>query len=148
MKLQRPSAGCRKLCESIVQATACAGWKQTTFHRQNRSVLAQGAGYSVLRKGVVALKKTEFFHALAAAKGVHIAPNRIEKPKAPPSFRVKASKRGVLPIAQCYSSLINIGPNEMAKIETEGEGDETVLIISRLATDSVEEDTAPVSCGI
>ena len=113
---------------------------------EGEAQLMEGAGYSVLRKGVVALKKTEFFHALAAAKGVHIAPNRIEKPKSPPSFKVKASKRGVLPIAQCYSSLINIGPNDFAKIETEGEGDETVLVISRISFDT--EDTAPISCGI
>lgn len=114
----------------------------------DETTLMDGAGYSTVRKGKLALKKTDFYHAVAAAKGIHIAPNRIEKPKTPPSFRVKASKRGVLPIAACYSSLIGIRPDEIARIETEGEGNEAVLVISREPMPVQLDDTAPISCAV
>ena len=114
----------------------------------DEAFLMQEAGYSTVRNGKVALKKTEFFHALMRAKGIDIAPNKLEKPKSQPSYRVKASKRGVLPIAQCYSSLIGIGPNEFAKIELEGEGNDTVLVLSRVYEPVDVDETAPISCGI
>lgn len=107
----------------------------------------QETGYSTIRNGKVALKKTDFFHELMKAKGIEIAPNKLEKPKNLPSYRVKASKRGVLPIAACYSNLINIGPDEVARIETEGTGNDTVLVISK-ETISPEDLTPASICGI
>ena len=114
----------------------------------DEAFLMQKAGYSTVRNGKVALKKTEFFHALMRAKGIDIAPNKLEKPKSQPSFRVKASKRGVLPIAQCYSSLIDIGPNEVARIETEGTGNDTVLVISKEIIPVDIDESVSTSCGI
>ena len=114
----------------------------------SESVMMEGAGYATMRNGKLALKKSEFHRAFMEAQGISLAPNKLEKPKNLPSYRVKASKRGVLPIAACYSSLIGISPDEVARIEIEGEGNEAVLVLSREPAPASIEDTAPVSCGI
>ena len=114
----------------------------------SEAVMMEGSGYATVRNGKLALKKSEFHRAFMEAQGISLAPNKLEKPKNLPSYRVKASKRGVLPIAACYSSLIGIRPDEVAKIEVEGEGNDAVIVLSRDVTPVAVEDTAPVSCGI
>ena len=114
----------------------------------SESVMMEGSGYATVRNGKLALKKSEFHRAFMEAQGISLAPNKLEKPKNLPSYRVKASKRGVLPIAACYSSLIGIRPDEVAKIEVEGEGADAVIVLSREAAPMEPDDTAPISCGI
>lgn len=114
----------------------------------SETVMMEGSGYATVRNGKMALKKSEFHRAFMEAQGISLAPNKLEKPKNLPSYRVKASKRGVLPIAACYSSLIGIRPDEIAKIEVEGEGSDAVIVLSREPMAVNVEDTAPVSCGI
>jgi len=114
----------------------------------SETVMMEGSGYATVRNGKMALKKSEFHRAFMEAQGISLAPNKLEKPKNLPSYRVKASKRGVLPIAACYSSLIGIRPDEIAKIEVEGEGSDAVIVLSREPVSVDIEETAPVSCGI
>ena len=128
------------------------GQELIEFCEMNRgaseSFMMENSGYATVRNGKVALKKSEFHRAFMEAQGISLAPNKLEKPKNLPSYRVKASKRGVLPIAACYSSLIGINPDEVARIEIEGEGNEAVLVLSREPAPVDVEETAPVSCGI
>lgn len=114
----------------------------------SESVMMEGSGYATVRNGKLALRKSEFHRAFMEAQGISLAPNKLEKPKNLPSYRVKASKRGVLPIAACYSTLIGINPDEIARIEVEGEGNDAVLVLTRESAPVDIEDTAPVSCGI
>ena len=114
----------------------------------SESEMMSGSGYATVRNGKLALKRSEFHSAFMEAQGISLAPNKLEKPKNLPSYRVKASKRGVLPIAACYSSLIGINPDEIARIEVEGEGTDRVLVLSREAAPVDIDESAPVSCGI
>ena len=78
------------------------------------------AGYVAIRNGKASLKKTEFFTALSAAQGLTIgethAPGTGHRQ---PSFQVKASSRGVIPLSSCYAEMIDVQPGEYVKVEQE-----------------------------
>ena len=86
------------------------------------------AGYSAIRNGKASLKKTEFFTALSAAQGLtigetHAPGNRTRQP----SYQVKASSRGVIPLSSCYAEMIDVQAGEYVKVEHEDD----CLILSK-----------------
>ena len=88
------------------------------------------AGYSVVRNGKVSLKKTEFFTALSAAQGLTIGDTHSPSSSSrQPSFQVKASARGVIPLSSCYAEMINVQPGQYVKVEQEDD----CLILTKAA---------------
>ena len=89
------------------------------------------AGYAAIRNGKTSLKKTEFFTALSAAQGLTIgethAPGTGHRQ---PSFQVKASSRGVIPLSSCYAEMIDVQPGEYVKVEQE---DDCLILTKVLA---------------
>ena len=84
------------------------------------TTMLTNAGYVAIRNGKASLKKTEFFTALSAAQGLTIGETHAPGAgRREPSFQVKASSRGVIPLSSCYAEMIDVQPGEYVKVEQE-----------------------------
>lgn len=85
----------------------------------SRSEVARACGYvSTKKDGSERINFTAFYEAISEAKGVILAPpkSKAKRGKAL-SFKVKASKGGVIPVTAGYAALIGVGPSDQVTIE-------------------------------
>lgn len=87
-----------------------------------RADVARACGYvSAKKDGSERINFTAFYEAIIDAKGVTLAPpaSKAAGPKRgkPLSFKVKASKTGVIPVTAGYSALIGVGDGDHVTIE-------------------------------
>jgi len=88
----------------------------------DRASVLRACGYvSTKKDGSERLNFTAFYEAIIDAKGVTLAPpaSKAAGPKRgkPLSFKVKASKTGVIPVTAGYSALIGVGDGDHVTIE-------------------------------
>lgn len=87
----------------------------------DQAALIESAGYTVIRNGKVSLKRTEFMLAMAEAQGLNISevPHTREVSQREPSFMIKVSSRGIIPLSNCYARMLDVGPGDYVTIEQE-----------------------------
>lgn len=108
----------------------------------DQAALMESAGYATMRNGKVSLKKTEFMLAMAEAQGLKLGKMPVGRsiPREP-SFLIKVSSRGVIPLSNCYARMLDVGPGDYVTIEQE----DGYLVLGKQETP--EEDTSQPAHG-
>jgi hypothetical protein len=110
---------------------------EVTATGASKTDIARACGYVTTKKdGSERINFTAYYEAVIAAKGVDLGTSA-PKGKAPGrgkplSFRIKASKAGVIPVTAGYSALIAVGDGDYVTIEQIANG----LILRKEATDA------------
>ena len=103
-------------------ANKLTGDELLAFVRENahfgQSYVIEKAGYFSMRGGKLGLKRNEYTQAIQEANGIVMGPTITNRPSnRQPTFKVRSSKRNVIPLSGCYSEMLDIQPGEIVDIE-------------------------------
>lgn len=103
-------------------ASKLTGDELLDFVRENahfgQSYVIEKAGYFSMRGGKLGLKRNEYTQAIQEANGIVMGPTITNRQNnRQPTFRVRSSKRNVIPLSGCYSEMLGIQPGETVDIE-------------------------------